>query len=260
MAKDEEGGGGGNLPWIIIGGAGLLAFFFLTLYKVGRPFEPTYLNIEYFFGKILQFFQSVYYYMFYGTTGLLVKATVALICILLITLIAYLIIRLREMEQEHEAHVYHHAEHEGPTALAGLHQVLRDSAVDTSTPSFAAHTGISAFEPISGPVEEKRGQARWEKVIDHISSQHASDWRLAIIEADTMLDEMIEGHGYPGGSLGERLKNAGTGAFRTYQDAWEAHTVRNKIAHQGSEFPLLYRDAKQTIDRYENVFREFEYI
>ena len=255
---DDEGGGGSNLPWLIIGGAFLAAFFFIVMYKVDKPFDPTYLNIEYFFGKIFQFFQVLYNFFVYGSVGLLLKVIVSAICIFLIGLSSYLLIRLFEMEGEHEEHVYPHEEHESGPVITPKGVIRIPDVSDDK--NFAAATGVSSFENVSQVPSEKPGQLRWETVLDHISSQNASDWRLAINEADIILDEMIEGQGYPGGTLGERLKNAGTGAFRTYQDAWEAHTVRNKIAHEGSQFELNYREAKQTIDRYENVFREFEYI
>jgi len=42
--------------------------------------------------------------------------------------------------------------------------------------------------------------------------------------------------------------------------AWDAHKVRNRIAHSGSEFLMNEREAKQTIANYEKVFREFKII
>jgi len=117
---------------------------------------------------------------------------------------------------------------------------------------------VSSFD--TGVAKEKSGLPKWEIVLDFISSKNESDWRMAIIEADNILDEVIEKQGYPGFNLGERLKNAGNGSFQTYQDAWEAHRVRNRIAHEGSEFVILYRDARRSISQYENVFREFGYI
>ena len=40
----------------------------------------------------------------------------------------------------------------------------------------------------------------------------------------------------------------------------EAHRMRNKIAHEGSEVPLDPREARQTISLYSRVFREFKVI
>ncbi|MDB5194033.1 MAG: protein of unknown function with transrane region [Parcubacteria group bacterium] len=101
---------------------------------------------------------------------------------------------------------------------------------------------------------------KWERIVTHVNSTNASDWRLAIIEADIMLDELLKVQGYHGDSLGERLRAVEKSDFTTLDNAWEAHRMRNQIAHQGSDFPLAEREAKRAIMLYESVFREFKMI
>ncbi len=101
---------------------------------------------------------------------------------------------------------------------------------------------------------------RWDKVLTHVSSENPNDWRLAIIEADVMLDELIMRMGYMGTTLGERLKQIVKGDMRTLDAAWEAHRVRNQVAHAGSDFILTQREAKRVIDLYGAVFEEFKFI
>lgn len=97
---------------------------------------------------------------------------------------------------------------------------------------------------------------RWAHVRELIESPTANDWRQAIIEADIILDDMLTRIGYSGSSVGEKLKTVNSAHFRTLQDAWEAHKVRNEIAHQGSVYPLTDHIAYRTILQYENVFKE----
>ncbi len=101
---------------------------------------------------------------------------------------------------------------------------------------------------------------RWEKINEHASSENPNDWRLAIIEADVLLDELVVRIGYQGATLGERLKQAVRGDFKSVDKAWEAHKVRNKIAHEGSDFILTQRETKRIIDLYASVFDEFKSI
>ena len=98
------------------------------------------------------------------------------------------------------------------------------------------------------------------RVQKHLHSENESDWRLAVLEADVLLDEMVTGMGYHGDSLGEKLKGIEKSDFLTLDEAWEAHTVRNKIAHEGASFVLTEREAKRIGKLYENVFKEFHYI
>lgn len=101
---------------------------------------------------------------------------------------------------------------------------------------------------------------KWERVIAHLNSANAADWRLAIIEADVLLDELLKSAGYHGETLGERLKSVERSDFLTIDNAWEAHRVRNQVAHQGADFPLNEREAKRAIALYESVFKEFKII
>jgi len=107
---------------------------------------------------------------------------------------------------------------------------------------------------------EPRKNERWEKVCEHVASDNPNDWRLAIIEADIMLDELITRMGYQGQTLGDRLKQATRGDIQNIDAAWEAHKVRNQIAHTGSDYILTQREAQRVIDLYASVFNEFKYV
>lgn len=97
---------------------------------------------------------------------------------------------------------------------------------------------------------------RWNHIMQLIESGQESDWRQAIIEADIMLDELLDRLGYQGDSVGEKLRAVNPTHFQTLNNAWDAHRVRNEIAHQGSAFQLTEHLAHRTIANYEAVFRE----
>ncbi len=101
---------------------------------------------------------------------------------------------------------------------------------------------------------------RWKHVRELIESASPNDWRQAIIEADIILDDMLTRLGYVGDTIGDKLKTVNPAQFRTIQEAWEAHKVRNDIAHMGSSFPLTDHLAYRTILQYENVFKEHNEI
>lgn len=101
---------------------------------------------------------------------------------------------------------------------------------------------------------------RWEHVQSLMDGASPSEWREAITEADIMLDDLLNAQGYTGEGVGEKLRQADPEDFHSLSDAWEAHKVRNQIAHQGSAFELSDTLAHRTIQRYERVFREFGFI
>lgn len=97
---------------------------------------------------------------------------------------------------------------------------------------------------------------RLADILNHSASENPNDWKLAIIEADIILDGLLQQRGYAGGTLGERLKGLSTNQLSTLDDAWEAHKTRNRIAHDGADFILTKHLATETISRYQRVFAE----
>jgi hypothetical protein len=98
--------------------------------------------------------------------------------------------------------------------------------------------------------------SRIEDMFNHVSSDNPNDWKLAIIEADIILDESLKEAGYGGTSLGERLRSISPTQLESLDDAWQAHKVRNQIAHGGADFILTHKLAQDTIKQYRIVFHE----
>jgi uncharacterized membrane protein len=110
------------------------------------------------------------------------------------------------------------------------------------------------------PATAKPSNRRWENIQSLINSYNSNDWKQAIIESDTILDEMVQKMGYKGDSLGERLKQVEQSDFTSINQAWEAHKIRNRIAHSGSNFVMSKDEAERVIGLYKQVFSEFYYI
>lgn len=107
--------------------------------------------------------------------------------------------------------------------------------------------------------EQYRGagkNSRLQDILKHSSSDNPNDWKLAIIEADIILDSTLKQRGYIGNSLGEKLKGIAPGQLSSLNDAWEAHKVRNRIAHDGADFVLTKRMVDETVTKYQRVFSE----
>ncbi len=104
------------------------------------------------------------------------------------------------------------------------------------------------------------GNIKWQRVLNHVNSDNPSDWRLAILEGDILLSDLLESMGYRGEGIGDMLKSVEQSDFSTIDSAWEAHKIRNAIAHEGADFLLSQREAKRIIGLYESVFQEFRFI
>ena len=104
--------------------------------------------------------------------------------------------------------------------------------------------------------ERHAPNSKLAKVDEHAASDNPNDWRLAIIEADILLDEMLDAHGFHGLTIGEKLKGASHTTLHSLDDAWKAHRVRNEIAHTGGDFILTKKIAHDALAGYRKVFTE----
>lgn len=102
---------------------------------------------------------------------------------------------------------------------------------------------------------------KWTRVKKLLDSHNTSDWKQSVIEADIMLEEMLNKMGYDeGNSIGDKLKQIEQSDFITLNKAWEAHRVRNEIAHRGGDYVMSKSEAERVIKLYKKVFEEFYYI
>ncbi|OGG47937.1 hypothetical protein A3D66_00825 [Candidatus Kaiserbacteria bacterium RIFCSPHIGHO2_02_FULL_50_9] len=119
-----------------------------------------------------------------------------------------------------------------------------------------AELGI-IFKPVTS---EEKQNTDWERILEHSKSDNPNDWKQAIIDADVLLEKMVDVMGYRGENLGEKLKQIEQSDFKNLDNAWEAHKVRNQIAHAGSNFVLTEREARRVIDLYRQAFEEFKFL
>lgn len=98
-------------------------------------------------------------------------------------------------------------------------------------------------------------QKKWNKLLEKIKSDDERDLRLAIIEADSLVDEILKEHGHPGRDMGERLKSIHPAEIDNLNDLWEAHKIRNRLAHE-ADFHLPLEEAKKTIEIYHKTMEE----
>jgi hypothetical protein len=142
-------------------------------------------------------------------------------------------------DHHHGGHTPHHSDtDEMPAGIAGL----------------PIGEGLTIHAPTAADFND---HPKWAIIQGYMTSQAEPLWRIGILEADNMLREVLAEKGYQGVDVGEMLQSA---SFKTIQLAWDAHKVRNRIAHDGSDFSLGEHEAKRVYALYESVFRELKAI
>src|SRR3989338_2147978 len=97
--------------------------------------------------------------------------------------------------------------------------------------------------------------SRWDEIQKHLNSTKEAEWKFAVIEADSLVDYILKSSGYPGDTMGDRLKNIDKSQIVTLDGLWEAHKIRNRLAHDVSYF-LRYGEAKRAVQLYEKTLKE----
>ena len=102
-------------------------------------------------------------------------------------------------------------------------------------------------------------QKKWEEIIKRAESKNEQSMRLDIVEADSLVDEVLIKHGHSGKDMGERLKSLSYYEAKYIDDLWEAHKTRNKIAHT-PDLKLSVEEAEKIINIYQKVLQDWELI
>ena len=192
-----------------------------------------YLNPQYLFDHGFVFFRDLFINLTSPQAIGLYKLAIFLLGVFFVSVICYAVVRLLEIRKKEHEHLHHE-----------IHEYAHNKA---------------EYEKIKEDIGGSKNE-HWGKVLDYIFSQHASDWKLAIIESDSMMEGLLDQLGFQGESLGDRLKSANQDTFPQLTSAWEVHTVRNKIAHEGLAFELSQHEAKRIIALYEEIFHAYGYI
>lgn len=93
---------------------------------------------------------------------------------------------------------------------------------------------------------------QWDE-IEKISSQSRMGQKMAIVEADKLLDGVLKSMAMPGTTLGERLKFA-CYKYPDLKKVWFAHRLRNQLVHEAT-FEIGDRDARSAIGEYKKALK-----
>ena len=151
----------------------------------------------------------------------------------------------------HYEHHFHHDDHHAH----GLHTIKhKEEETTAGIPGLSVATEVPATTP---SIKDFDDHPKFAIIQGYMSSTSEALWRIGIMEADNLLFEVLREKGYQGEGVGEMLKDA---SFRTIDLAWDAHKIRNRIAHEGSNFELTEREAKRAFVLYESVFRDLKVV
>jgi len=79
-----------------------------------------------------------------------------------------------------------------------------------------------------------------------------SEYKLAIIEADTVLDDVLEKVGYSGETLEDKIDKVSLVVISNKEEILEAHKVRNTIVYNPN-YKVELEEAKKLLEIYKKA-------
>lgn len=110
------------------------------------------------------------------------------------------------------------------------------------------------------PMQSKGKMAKkWAAIIKKLETEDGSQYKVAVLEADAMVDDILMRIGYNGESMTERLRDVTEAQIENVVALREAHEVRNKII-QDESFAIDFEESKRVLGIYEDYLKEVELL
>lgn len=95
----------------------------------------------------------------------------------------------------------------------------------------------------------------WQKIRAKLDAATPESVRIAVIEADGFVDNVLKQRGYAGETFADRLANIKPHSMETLDRLWDAHRLRNDIVHTHG-FEVSEDTARIALNNYEAFLHE----
>ncbi len=107
------------------------------------------------------------------------------------------------------------------------------------------------------PYGMRKVEKDWAKITARLETDLESEWKLAVIEADSILNDILMKMGFGGETLGERLDRSTAATLSNLQQIREAHKIRNNIVHD-PDYRVSLDETKRVVGIYEQALRDLQ--
>ncbi len=102
-------------------------------------------------------------------------------------------------------------------------------------------------------------EENWSEIVKQAKSERESDRKIAVIEADDIIDDVLAQLGYSGDSLVEKLERINEEIIPNLEEIKEAHKKRKEISYDPNK-SLSIQEAEKLVSVYEKTFKDLQVI
>ena len=111
----------------------------------------------------------------------------------------------------------------------------------------------------AGRVSKRRTLRAWNQILDYLRTEDNNSWKLAILESDKVLNEILKMSGYLGDDMDEKLEILTPAQLTNIEDVKRAHLVRNRIAKDPT-VEVEKKEVWEVMAVYEETFKQLNLI
>lgn len=111
----------------------------------------------------------------------------------------------------------------------------------------------------SKDISKRRGLKAWKQIQKRLKSKEEKQLKLAVIEADIILNEILKMAGYPGKNLEERLEQISSEQLSNIEEIRQAHKLKTRLVSE-PDFSITPNEAGIIIEIYKKAFQELQLI
>ncbi len=97
----------------------------------------------------------------------------------------------------------------------------------------------------------------WADIVKRANTGAPENIRWSIMEADALVDMVIKERGVAGETMADRLANFRREDYKTVDKVWDAHRLRNEIAHTPG-FKVSTKHAEKALFAYRDFLKELK--
>lgn len=107
------------------------------------------------------------------------------------------------------------------------------------------------------PAHNPQVLKHWTDIVRRANTGTPENLRWAIMESDALVDFVLKERGTPGETMADRLANFRREDYKAIDKLWDAHKLRNEIAHTPG-FQLNTRQAEKALFAFRDFLKELK--
>ncbi len=108
-------------------------------------------------------------------------------------------------------------------------------------------------------INKRRSLRAWKQIQKRLKTKETDQLKLAILEADRILNEILKMAGYPGKNLDERLEQINSAQISNIEELRQAHKLKNRLISE-PDFIITPNETEIIIEIYKKAFQELNLI